>query len=115
MNIDTLLYNETMGLLNDTQLSVGKFLRIAGQEDLRQQDWDRFWKGLREKQFENSKFDICLNGKDMRVTLQELQLIVFSLGDGEKVSDCCGDIVGKDGICSYCGEPAKEVLNFDND
>jgi len=115
MNIDTLLCNETMGLLNYTQLSVRKFLRIARQEDLRQQDWDLFWKKLREKQFENSKFDICLNGKDMRVTLQELQMVIFNLGEGEKMSNCCGADMTPWGVCKDCGEPAKEVFNFDND
>ena len=114
MNIDTLLYNETKCLLNDTQYSVDRFLKIAILEDLRQKDWDRFWKGLREKQFENEKIDICLNGKDMRVTLQELEQVVFQLGDGEKISNCCGDSIGEDGICSYCGEHAEKVLNFES-
>jgi hypothetical protein len=73
-----------------------------------------FWKGLRSRQFENSKFDICLNGKDMRVTLQELNMVIFQLGEGEKMSNCCGADI-KQGVCSECGEHAEEVLNFEND
>lgn len=115
MEIETLLYNETMGLLRDSQKRVSKFLNIASQEDLRQKDWDLFWKRLREQQFENSKVDICLNGKDMRVTLQELKLITFQLGEGENISNCCGDDIGEDGICRGCGEHAEKVLNFESD
>lgn len=113
MNIDTLLYNETMGLLRDSQKRVPRFLNIASQEDLRQKDWDLFWKKLREHQFENGKFDICLNGKDIRVTSQELQMIVFQLGQGEEISNCCGaDIFNE--TCMECGEGAKKVLNFES-
>jgi len=47
MNIDQMLYNEAKGLVLDSTRSVGYFVDKASRTDLRQQDWDTFWKGLR--------------------------------------------------------------------
>ena len=42
-----MLYNEAKGLVLDSTRSVGYFVDKASRTDLRQEDWDTFWKGLR--------------------------------------------------------------------
>lgn len=82
MDIDQMLYTEAIELAKDANLRVPEFLSIAKLEELRQEDWNTFWKEIHT--MKNEKMHIFLNGKEMYVTNEELKEIVYMLGDGEK-------------------------------
>lgn len=47
INIDGILRRETGYLVEDAkELSLGFFVEVALREDLRQEDWSRFWKAV---------------------------------------------------------------------
>lgn len=46
-DIDEMLYNNTVWLGKQIQLPSKKFEKVAKQLELRQEDWDLFWKRLR--------------------------------------------------------------------
>lgn len=82
MDIDLMLYTEAIELAKDANLKISEFLDIAKLEELRQEDWDTFWKEIHN--MKDNKMHIFLNGKEMYVTSEELKEIVYMLGDGEK-------------------------------
>jgi len=48
-DLDGMLVEDTNWLIKQAVLQKKKdFVKIANQIDLRQEDWDRFWKGIRE-------------------------------------------------------------------
>lgn len=48
-DLDEMLVEDTNWLIKQAVLQKKKdFVKIAKQIDLRQEDWDRFWKGIRE-------------------------------------------------------------------
>ena len=48
-DLDEMLVEDTNWLIKQAVLQKKKdFVKIAKQIDLRQEDWDRFWKGIRK-------------------------------------------------------------------
>lgn len=53
IDIDTILRSETNLLVADAQIMrADNFVELASKEDLRQEDWDRFWKAIRQIKLE---------------------------------------------------------------
>jgi len=94
MDIDLMLNKDAKWLAIQSQRPVGEFLKVAGQIDLRQQDWATFWDILGDKLSQiiiREKLDrkfpkshvVKINGELRRFNDEEMDLTSFLLGKPE--------------------------------
>lgn len=78
----------------------------------RKQIVEKFMRGLEIARLETTK--VMVNDKEYDLNEEELKVVDTFFGTHETVSNCCGDGIGEDGICSYCGEHAEKILIYEN-
>lgn len=119
------------GMLNDTakwlgeqvDLSTREFIEIAEQLDLRQEDWNVFWKMIRavESRVEDKtegEIEIFIGTREEYISEKQFDALRMALGEPEEESNCCG--VGVENhnandhtsICSFCGDGCGIVYVF---
>ena len=59
-DLDSMLYEDAVWLSGRTVLPKGQFLNIASKMDLRQQDWDTFWKRVRIMKYDEEPNIKCV-------------------------------------------------------
>jgi hypothetical protein len=102
-DIDGMLFEDALWLATKTGMSVKDFLEIANKIELRQEDWDRFWKIVRTKQTEEKIYDCTVLGNVWELNEDEFKFVIQLLGEPEEVSNCCmEDVIFNK--CSECKE-----------
>lgn len=111
-DIDGMLYNDMIWLSRQIRKPTKEFESLARQIDLDQENWNRFWKEIREYRTEVRDIECIINDKTKMLTEEELEVVKQILGSPDEMSNCCSaDIIGTD-ICSDCKEHCEKVYLF---
>lgn len=117
INTNIMLQEDARWLVLQGGRPSGEFEGVAKKIDLRQSDWSKFWKDINAKLSgikldEEAEKKTCeINGKEKELTNEEFEFVRFTLGDPEKISNCCGCEVIQ-GICQDCYEHCETVYLF---
>lgn len=116
-DIDSMLYEDAVWLSRQIKKPTKDFTDTAQEMDLRQEDWDTFWKrvrGIRRvMKKEEERFTVVMHGKDYRMTKEEMELATYYLGEPEEVSNCCGEKIKGQDICSDCLEHCAIIYVYE--
>lgn len=111
-DIDGMLYDNAVWLSMQVGESVKDFTKTASQLDLRQSDWDLFWKKVRNYSREVKDIECLIGEKRRLITREELEVLEqILLSKPTVISKCCEAEV-KEGICSDCGRRCNKVYVF---
>lgn len=115
-DLDGMLHDDAVWLSMQIKEDKDLFINLAQKFDLRQKDWDTFWKRVRAVRsvIDNDKKEIetRLHDKKRMMTKDEFEFAEFYLGEADEVSNCCSaTIIGTD-ICSECKEHCGKVYVF---
>jgi hypothetical protein len=88
-DLDSMLDRDTVWLSMQVELPIKDFLEIASKIDLRQKDWDKFWKQTQKKQ---NIFRCVVFGKHWELNREEFEFVKKLLGDPEVISDSENEI-----------------------
>ena len=94
-DLDTMLYEDAIWLSGRTVLPKGQFLDIASKMDLRQQDWDTFWKRVRIMKYDEEPNIKCvIYGKRWKLNTESFEVAKDLIGEPSgEISSCCGRAV----------------------
>lgn len=119
-DLEDMLFDTSVWLSIQARLPLKEFLKIANQIDLRQEDWNTFWKKVR--QYEKTKGDIeCeIEEKTYYFTEEEFEVAkqILNNPNPEELSNCCGaEVYGHNSkdhvsICRECKEHCGIIYNF---
>lgn len=111
-DIGNMLYNDMIWLTKQVKKPYAEFEKIAKEIDLTQDNWNMFWKKIREYRSEVRDIECIVSGRSKMVSEEEFEVVKQILFSPEVVSNCCSaDILGDD-ICSDCKEHCGKVYIF---
>jgi hypothetical protein len=88
-DIDGMLYETAEWLSRQTGLGIKDFVDIAKKIDLRQEDWDIFWKKVQDYR-EGEEVEVCIDN-DYRMSNKDFRILKSVLGEPiYELSNCCG-------------------------
>ncbi len=126
-DVDEMLSETANWLAKQINLPLKDFLKIAEQIDLRQEDWDTFWKKIREaekkveKQEKNieSYIECYIMNKRYNFTEEEFEVVkqILNCLDPKEYSSCCNSQVKSHtnthiGECKKCGKVCRVIYEF---
>jgi hypothetical protein len=119
-DIEGMLYENAKWLGEQVGLSTREFVEIAEQLSMRQEDWTRFWKMIREIENRAERnVEIHITDLEDRITDKDFRILKSVLGEpSEEESNCCGAPVDTHNAddhtsrCSDCGEGCGVVYIF---
>jgi hypothetical protein len=119
-DLDRMLNEDAVWLSVQVKLPVKGFLKIADQLDLRQEDWDTFWKRTRNTKEEVGKIQCDISGREYEFTENEFEVAkqVLNCMHPEEVSNCCSAGIFPHNAndhtsrCKDCGEGCGIVYIF---
>ena len=111
-DIDEMLREDAEWLAGKTELNKERFVSLARKFQLRQEDWNTFWRLVRgiKKETEGGLIEVYVTEKERFVSEGELKKLTQLFGEPEEVSNCCGvDIYPHNSKyhvsrCTGCGE-----------
>jgi len=111
-DLDDMLYKDMEWLFKQVKLPKKKFEKIATELELDQENWNRFWKRVRDYRTQLKDIECIINDKSRYVSEEELEVLKQILCHPDIISNCCSaDIIGED-ICSDCKEHCGRVYLF---
>ncbi len=122
-DVEKMLFDNALWLVVQAERPVKEFVNVANQIDIRQQDWDIFWKRLRIKNKgikKEGEIEVMIGDKEYRFTEEEFEVAkqILNNPDPEEISNCCSAGVephrddDHSSICRDCKEGCGIVYVF---
>jgi len=119
-DIDGMMYDNAVWLSVQARLPLKEFLKIANQIDLRQEDWNTFWKKVRQYEKPKEEIECEIGDRTYYFTEEEFEVAKQILKEmhPEELSNCCGaDVYGHNSMdhvsrCRVCKEHCGIIYNF---
>jgi len=92
-DIDGMLFETVLWLAQQVDCNVSDFVEIAQALELRQEDWDTFWRIVQDRMEAVEKIECEILGKDWELTQEEFEFVKQLLGEPQELSNCCGSEV----------------------
>lgn len=110
-DLDSMLFEDMEWLSEQVRKPKEEFVKIATDLELDQDNWNRFWKRVRNYRTDVRNIQCIINGKPKMVTEEELEVLKQILCVPDIISNCCGANI-KDGRCWDCNSLCEKVYVF---
>jgi hypothetical protein len=119
-DLEDMLFDTSVWLSIQARLPLSEFLKIANHIDLRQEDWNTFWKKIRTEETPEEEIECEIGDRTYFFTQEEFEVAkqILKNPNPEEISNCCGEDIyehnSKDHIsrCKECKETCGIIYNF---